>query len=236
MDISTRRAALIEFGLPHVIIYESGECYDSYRDQWKTPCKRGHFCFYDTDGREIRIMAYRLLNFYFAAPWNRPIYCRWRRLDFVGCPDYFVTSLGEIYCESQCVYYKPVIKSTGYCQVTIRSTDGTYKVCLVHRLVAQAFIPNPENKLMVNHLDGIKTNNNVFNLEWATSRENNIHMFETGLHPKSLSDAVAHEICKRLERGDGMTKISKELHVSYDSVNSIKNKGFYSYISKDYKW
>src|SRR3990167_2906059 len=64
---------------------------------------------------------------------------------------------------------------TGYLQVNL--TRNTQKVFSVHRLVAQAFIPNPENKPQTNHKDGNKKNNHIDNLEWATVSENGIHSY-----------------------------------------------------------
>lgn len=60
---------------------------------------------------------------------------------------------------------------------------GTNKNSLhsIHRLVAQAFIPNPENKKTVNHKDGNKLNNCIDNLEWATEKENQQHKWKNGL-------------------------------------------------------
>ena len=58
----------------------------------------------------------------------------------------------------------------GYLQVFL---SGSRKTAYVHRLVARAFIPNPENKPTVDHIDGDRTNNNLTNLRWATQKENN---------------------------------------------------------------
>lgn len=79
---------------------------------------------------------------------------------------------------------KPQIGVSGYVRVHIRSrTMGINRNVLVHRIVAKAFIPNPENKAQVNHINGDKTDNRVENLEWVTSSENNLHKFKTlGFH------------------------------------------------------
>ena len=60
--------------------------------------------------------------------------------------------------------------------------NGVTKNFYIHRLVAEHFIPNPENKSTVNHKDGNKNNNCVDNLEWATQSENSQHGFDTGLN------------------------------------------------------
>lgn len=69
----------------------------------------------------------------------------------------------------------------GYLRVYLND-NGKTKFVPIHRLVAQAFIPNPENKPQVNHIDGNKQNNNVKNLEWCTNSENQKHAYRLGLN------------------------------------------------------
>ena len=65
--------------------------------------------------------------------------------------------------------------------------DNKQKLEYIHRLVAEAFIENPDNKPEVNHIDGNKTNNDSSNLEWCSQKENMRHAFKTGLNPHQKS-------------------------------------------------
>lgn len=65
---------------------------------------------------------------------------------------------------------------------------GSNNTITIHRLVATAFIPNPENKPTVNHIDGDKNNNCASNLEWATHKENNNHAYDLGLNKPQIQN------------------------------------------------
>lgn len=73
-----------------------------------------------------------------------------------------------------------------YRSVALTYKPGFRKSFRVHRLVALSFIDNPENKPQINHRDGIKSNNNVDNLEWSTASENMLHAYSIGLMKKPI--------------------------------------------------
>lgn len=77
---------------------------------------------------------------------------------------------------------KPRINRGGYLQVNLYK-DGLKKNYRIHRLVCQAFLDDYSEDLVVNHIDGCKTNNSLDNLEMATTLENNIHAYSNGLNP-----------------------------------------------------
>lgn len=129
----------------------------------------------------------------------------------------------------------------GYKIVSIWIDDKMYSK-KVHRLIAEAFILNPENKPTVNHKDGNKDNNSVSNLEWATHQENIDHAIKTGLRDingiNSVSniytEEVVHKVCKMIEDGKLPKEISETLGVSVNLPNRIKYCGKWKSISAQY--
>lgn len=95
---------------------------------------------------------------------------------------YFASPLGEIY-NKQGLKLSGSINKGGYRQIAIQK-----KNIEVHRIVAQTFIPNPDNLPCINHKDGNKLNNNINNLEWCTYSYNTKHAYNTGLERKILGE------------------------------------------------
>ena len=98
---------------------------------------------------------------------------------------YKVTFCGDIFKGDKLM--KQQKTKLGYSRVCFR-TNGRSKCWLVHRIVAEAFIQNPNNKPQVNHINGIRDDNRVGNLEWVDNRENALHgMYELGHQVFSVS-------------------------------------------------
>ena len=181
-----------------------------------------------------------------------------RNVDKIEDRKYLVSTYGRIYNIPK-LKLMPIYKSewklsvANYQSVTLNydSHDSHY---LVHRLVALAFIPNPENKPVVNHIDGNPSHNWVWNLEWATLSENMLHAVRTGLkvddrgeeRPNAKwTDDEVRLICGMMAEGHKATfiyhallDILKDPKVQYERVRTlykhIIKKTHWTHISKDY--
>ncbi len=127
--------------------------------------------------------------------------------------------------------------NTGYFRVGLSMNKKQVKFYL-HRLVAIAFIPNPENKPEVNHKDGDKTNNNDWNLEWSTISENSIHAFNLGLRTSvkgsahTFSKLTEKDVLKIRQMSLSMTntKIGKIYGVGQPTISNIINRKSWKHI------
>ena len=133
-----------------------------------------------------------------------------------GLPSYYTTKEKLL---------KPKVATDGYYTVTLSDKYGTRKFCRVHRLVATAFIENPDNKEIVHHKDENIKNNRVENLAWVTNREN---LFASDVFGK-LSRIFSTPILCRTKSGEfvgeyeSVTIASKSLGIDARNISSVVN-------------
>ena len=135
--------------------------------------------------------------------------------------DYTIDETGNVFSIRKNKYLKQTINRNGYCKVALQK-DKYRKMFSVHRLVAQAYLKNYSNTLQVNHINGIKTDNRVENLEMVTAKENMQKAVEIGLFDK----------CKEIQRKNAIknnlgkyhilaSKSAKKRVAKYDKNNNL---------------
>ena len=149
-----------------------------------------------------------------------------------GFSNYLVSSDGKIFSikknKDNSIRLKQLsqnIQSSGYCQVLLISDEKKRVPKLVHRLVAQAFVPNKDNKLEVNHINGIKTDNRFENLNWMSHSENILdrNIRNRWKNRLCLECLTGHQIiCMQTEKVyKNQMQLAKQLNITKQAVNSM---------------
>ena len=192
-------------------------------------------------------------NFYQTAPYFKDL--QKQVIQFVneefrpieGHEDFLISNYGRVYSNKVGCIMNEFPDQNGYLQCNIDRIPTK-----IHRLVAKAFIPNPENKKCVNHISGRKTNNYVENLEWCTHSENVKHAYEHNLYPRKQSrvgenntrathtEEEVRKVCSFLEQGLTYKQICDEMGYEFDEARSfiahISARESWSNITKDYNY
>ena len=123
---------------------------------------------------------------------------------------------GNHYINRSEIIIKALVSKRGYASVGLYDNDGNFKLIKIHKLVATAFIDNPNKKKYINHINGIKNDNKIENLEWCTESENTIHAYENYLMPQAC-------ILLDLKTGIYYDSIKEASRYSSYSSNHITN-------------
>jgi hypothetical protein len=124
---------------------------------------------------------------------------------------------------------KITTRKDGYQVISING-----KIKYLHRYLAELYIPNPDNKLQVNHINGIKNDNRIENLEWVTPKQNRNHAFDTKLWGKcilqsrKLTDKDVKDIKQKYQpKKYSQRKLATEYNVSRTTIADIINEKRY---------
>ena len=152
-----------------------------------------------------------------------------------GFENYEVSNLGKVRNIKSGRILKPRLNKNGYLRHCL-SENNKQKYLYLHRIIATAFIDNPDEKPCVNHIDENKLNNDLSNLEWCTVRENNIH----GTRTKRAAEKHSIEVIQLdlndnvLNEFESVAQAERETGIDASSISKCCNGKLKS--SGDYKW
>ncbi len=141
----------------------------------------------------------------------------------LGFEDYLIFRDGRVFSFKTNKYLKPRNNTKGYYQVVLSQPEKKY-IKYIARLVAQAFIPNPDNKPEINHIDGDKANNNVYNLEWVTRSENMLHAYSNGLQtplPGILVRVYDYKTGKFLSVEPSLSEAERSYRIPHANIRRV---------------
>ena len=156
-------------------------------------------------------------------------------VEIEGFEKYEASNLGRVRNIKSGIVLKPWITKDGYLRHCLYKHNKR-KNLLLHRIIATAFIDNPEKKPQVNHIDENKLNNDLSNLEWCTERENAIH----GTRTKRVAEKLSQKVIQ-LDLNDNILNVFKSMRqaeretgVSVGNISSCCNRKTKS--AGGYKW
>ena len=159
-----------------------------------------------------------------------------------GYENYLVFEDGVVLNQNTGRELKPDKTNRGYYRITVCKDNKTKRFSL-HRLVAELFIPNPNQLETVNHNDGNKKNNSINNLEWMSQDDNQEHAVVTGLCPSGEQNGnskwkenTIHEVCKLIEQGLTRGPILKATGVTKSTFDDIRRRKTWVKVSQYYNW
>lgn len=142
-------------------------------------------------------------------------------------PAYHVSTHGRVKSPRKILKLTAHISNNGYVRVYVGGGKKNQKQVYVHRMVAETFINNPENKPQVNHIDSNCSNNSVENLEWVTSSENALHGASKG-HYRGAKSIFTEEDAKqwrqRIDDGESLRAIARSIGVMHTTIRYILKK------------
>jgi len=133
-----------------------------------------------------------------------------------GYTDYLATEDGRVFSVKRNKWLKNTLMTIGYYSTTLRDANYNQKTVYVHRIVAMTYLDNPENKATVNHINGIKTDNRVENLEWSTYSENCKHAHKMGLNYISMSNRL--QAAKNIKGMSSKIVLDTQTGIFYNSA------------------